>query len=303
MNGRLGFVGPPSLAALLALSAAVAAPGQQAPRKMSADILAKVASVLAGRRVAQPPPQTRGGALSELYWAEVRNVPVVVSSEGTGSSVVIIVRPNRQAYVITNHHVVDKPFTLKGQPTVALLFYDPVLKNQYFSYAGFFGCLKSPSNQTDWCQAVRNSTRLATVVLDDPTRDLALLSVGGAPAGVTGMPPADIQKLQPGDEVAIIGNPEYLLWSLTTGIVSAIRTNFPLGTGAGTMIQTQAPVNPGNSGGPLIGPDGKVAGVVFAGRVGSTVQAGGKAVVVPAPGLNYAIGINEVLMFVRGSIQ
>jgi hypothetical protein len=216
--------------------------------------------------------------------------------------VVLSVNRNGQAWVITNNHVAEHAITVKGTPMMFLLFYDSALKNEMFDYARFIKCLDSSSrDQTDWCRAVRNSYRLAKVVRTDPSRDLGLLlTLDKVPSGVTGFQTAgNVQTMQPGDPVAVIGHPEDLLWSLTTGIISAVRGNFALGSGSGTVIQIQAPVNPGNSGGPLIGADGKLAGVAFAHGLGAAFKVGDQNVTVPAPGLNYAIGVDEVLTFLR----
>lgn len=263
-------------------------------------IAARGGQALTGYRVAEPDLQPRG-ALSDLYRRTVRNVTVVVSADGMGSSVVIGVNQNRQAWVITNHHVVEKPFTVNGRPTVLLVFYDPALKNETFDGQRFTGCLATSRDQSDWCQAVRQSTRQATVMNMDASRDLALLAVSAVPSGVAGFQAAEIQALQPGDDVAVIGHPKGLLWSLTTGIISAVRTRMPVGSGFATVIQTQAPVNPGNSGGPLIGSDGSLAGVIFGARIGERLQMGKEEVGIAAPGLNLAVGIDEVLTFVRTS--
>ncbi len=123
------------------------------------------------------------------------------------------------------------------------------------------------------------------------------------PTGVTAIPAGEIERLQPGDTVAVIGHPKGLLWSLTTGIVSAVRSNMKVRTGVATVIQTQAPVNPGNSGGPVIGTDGNLAGVVFGSRVGETLQIGTENVTMPAEGLNYAVGIDAVLAFTRSTLR
>jgi S1-C subfamily serine protease len=286
---------------LLVLTVTLPVSAQHA--KLDPTLASRVATALAGCRVAEPPLETRGGSLADLYRAAVRSVPVVVSSDGTGSSVLIIVNQGRKGWVITNYHVVDKPFTKEGHPTVALLFYDAALKNEMFSAQHFSDCLTSSRDGSDWCQAVRHSTRWATVVSTDPSRDLALLEVGDVPSGVSGIPPAAIQGLQPGDPVAVIGHPKGLLWSLTTGIISAVRTKLPVGSGLATVIQTQAPVNPGNSGGPLINADGKLAGVVFGSRIGQTLQVGKEDITMPAEGLNYAVGIDEVLTFSRSRLK
>ena len=281
-----------ALVCLVTLASSERSAAAQQPFGTDPKILARVGAALAGSRVATP-PRTRGVELTQHYWANVRNAPVAVVDAGTGSATVIIVNPNRRAYVLTNHHVAEHAFTVQGQaPGVFLLFYEPALSNELFDSDRFMKCFPSSGTPTDnWCQAVQRSSRWATVLANDAGRDLALLSVENVPTGVTGIPAADIQTLQPGDEVTIIGNPKSLLWTLTTGIISAVRTNFQLGTDRGTMIQTQAPVNPGNSGGPMIAPNGNLAGVVFGERVGQTHVA--------AEGLNYAIGIDQVLAFTR----
>jgi len=179
MTGRLGFVVPIFLAAL---ASSVAPAAAQQAAEMDPAIVARVGAALAGDRVAEPPPTTRaitrGGPLTQLYWANVQNAPVAVVDGGTGSATVIIVHPNRQAYVLTNNHVAEGAFTVKGRPPqVFLLFYDAALKNEIFDHDRFLGCFNSSHDQTAWCRAVRNSSRLATLIATDPTRDLALLSV------------------------------------------------------------------------------------------------------------------------------
>ena len=66
----------------------------------------------------------------------------------------------------------------------------------------------------------------------------------------------------------------------------AIRLRYPLGDALGTIIQTQTPIAPGSSGGPLLTPNGALLGVIVWG------------VVQEAQGLNAAIAINEIQAFV-----
>src|SRR5262245_59971049 len=87
----------------------------------------------AGRKVTSPPVRTRGGAdLESLYRASVANVPIILSEKGLGSSAVMVVQPDRSALLITNYHVVRDSFTIRGQPSVVVVFYHPALKNQLF---------------------------------------------------------------------------------------------------------------------------------------------------------------------------
>lgn len=92
----------------------------------------------------------------------------------------------------------------------------------------------------------------ATVLEASEELDLALLRVEDSPGELPVMEWGDSDALEVGEDVIAIGNPDGLKWTLSTGIVSGKREN---------MIQTTAPLNPGNSGGPLISPDGKLIGV------------------------------------------
>src|SRR3990172_4814183 len=98
----------------------------------------------------------------------------------------------------------------------------------------------------------------------DPGDDLAVIRVEGAGPDLTPASLGDSEALRVGDPVLAIGNPFQLEGTLTEGIVSATGRPFsPSGSSRPIrdMIQTDAPVNPGNSGGPLIDCHGKVVGV------------------------------------------
>ena len=110
-----------------------------------------------------------------------------------------------------------------------------------------------------------------------------------------------VGSVRPGDDVVVIGHPLGLLWSITTGIVSGIRSNFQVSDSLvkSTVIQTQTPINPGNSGGPLLTSDGHLIGVIFGSPTVSAWRENPTADVrVAAPGLNFAIGVNEVQGFI-----
>jgi S1-C subfamily serine protease len=98
----------------------------------------------------------------------------------------------------------------------------------------------------------------ARVVLRDDRQDLAVLQ----PNGVTGtpaiLPEEPDGNLQVGDTVFAIGSPFGLRNSVTSGIVSALRTRGRLGL---SLIQTDAPINPGNSGGGLFDLRGRLVGI------------------------------------------
>jgi S1-C subfamily serine protease len=103
----------------------------------------------------------------------------------------------------------------------------------------------------------------AALVGVSPAHDLAVLRID-----VSNPPPAlpvgTSSNLRVGQSALAIGNPFGLDWTLTTGIVSAIDRALPTGDGGGlieNLIQTDAAVNPGNSGGPLLDSAGRLIGV------------------------------------------
>jgi S1-C subfamily serine protease len=107
------------------------------------------------------------------------------------------------------------------------------------------------------------STLPATVVGTDPANDLAVIHIDPAD-GLTAAPLGDVDELRVGDSVFAIGNPFGLEGTFTEGIVSALGRTYSPGTGTRplrNMIQTDAAVNPGNSGGPLANCYGEVIGI------------------------------------------
>src|SRR5205807_8474800 len=99
---------------------------------------------------------------------------------------------------------------------------------------------------------------------EDPSNDLALLKVD-----TTGLPNVaplmlgDSSSVRVGDPTLAIGNPFGLDRTLTSGIVSALQRQIqaPNGFAIENVIQTDAPLNPGNSGGPLLDATGSVIGI------------------------------------------
>ncbi|HWI73440.1 MAG TPA: trypsin-like peptidase domain-containing protein [Baekduia sp.] len=101
----------------------------------------------------------------------------------------------------------------------------------------------------------------AQVLGADASKDLALLKVDAT--NLHALSFGDSSSLQVGDNVYAIGNPYGLDHTLTSGIVSALNREIeaPDGTPITGAIQTDAALNPGNSGGPLLDADGNVVGV------------------------------------------
>ncbi len=117
-----------------------------------------------------------------------------------------------------------------------------------------------------------------------PESDIAVVRIEG-----DNLPQAEIatDELQVGQLVIAIGNPFGLDYSVTTGIVSALRRELAVGGGdvLSNLIQTDAAINPGNSGGPLVDRNGRVVGI----NTAVLRSVGG----FEAQGLGFAIPINE----------
>jgi serine protease Do len=101
----------------------------------------------------------------------------------------------------------------------------------------------------------------ATVIAADPTADLALVKVSGAPA----LPEVRLgssRSVQAGDWVLAFGSPFGLEQTVTQGIISSKRGSLVVGgIPYGDMLQTDAPTNRGSSGGPLVNLEAEVIGV------------------------------------------
>jgi putative serine protease PepD len=103
----------------------------------------------------------------------------------------------------------------------------------------------------------------ATVVGSDPSTDIAVLDVDAPASVLEPLELADSSQLEVGDGVVAIGSPFGLEQTVTTGIVSALHRQItaPNNFAIDDAIQTDAAINHGNSGGPLLDLEGNVVGV------------------------------------------
>ena len=107
------------------------------------------------------------------------------------------------------------------------------------------------------------TTSAASVASSDASHDIAVLTPSTLPAVV--LPAVLGNAPQIGDEVFVVGNPLDLVASLSAGVVSGLNRTFTPADGPSLsgMIQFDAAVNPGSSGGPLLNAKGQVIGIVI----------------------------------------
>jgi S1-C subfamily serine protease len=127
----------------------------------------------------------------------------------------------------------------------------------------------------------------ATIVGDDPSTDIALLKVEADSRALRPLSLGNSDSMRVGDEVVAIGNPFGYERTMTYGIVSALGRviEAPNQFSIDEVIQTDAPINSGNSGGPLLNAAGDVVGV------NTQIATGGTAGNV---GIGFAVPINTV---------
>jgi putative serine protease PepD len=128
----------------------------------------------------------------------------------------------------------------------------------------------------------------ATAVGKDADTDLALLRVDSDPEELHPLELGDSSTVQVGDPTIAIGNPFGLERTLTTGVVSALqrRLTAPSGFAIDDVIQTDAALNPGNSGGPLLDANGRVIGINSQIATGGAGSSGGSV------GIGFAVPVN-----------
>ncbi len=184
---------------------------------------------------------------------------VGTSSTGTRQTVASTALSATQIYKQASAGVVSiRAVTAQGEDSgtgIVLNDNGLILTNDHV-VAGASGLTVAP-------QGSASGTRSATLVGEEANDDLALIKVDPSGLGLKPLTLTSSKSVQVGDAVYAIGNPYGLNETLTRGIVSALgRTiSAPNGSNIAGAIQTDAALNPGNSGGPLLNDQGEVIGV------------------------------------------
>jgi S1-C subfamily serine protease len=145
---------------------------------------------------------------------------------GVGTGVIV----NQDGSILTANHVVD------GASTITVVFAD-------------------------------GTQSTAQVASGDPENDLAVLKPDGTPEVIVPAVLAGSGRVQVGDDAFAVGNPLGLVASISAGVISGLNRQITKQDGGGVLnglIQFDAAVNPGSSGGPLLNRAGQVIGIVTA---------------------------------------
>lgn len=267
---------PVALLAAVALAAAVVGGGTAAAVQQMLNKTNGTGTGVNGSTISQSNSGTVTGVAENVSPSVVRIDTRTSSGQGTGSGIVI----TADGEIVTNNHVID------GASQIQVTMSD----GKKYS---------------------------AKIVGTDPDKDLALIKLEGA----SGLKPASLGNsdgLKVGDEVVAIGSPDRLTGTVTSGIVSALdrevnvpkseqkqqspQGGFPFSyggqqfngnTGTDTTsykaIQTDASLNPGNSGGALVNMNGEIVGMPSA--IYSPSSGSGTA---GSVGLGFAIPVNTI---------
>jgi S1-C subfamily serine protease len=213
-------------------------------------------------KIAQQPfsevgARTRSAKDAEIYRVIAPSVVEILTGDSLGSGSLI----GSSGEIITNYHVVS------GYSDVGVIFKSAV----------------------EGSEPTRDDIKLGHVVKFDEAADLALVRAVDVPKGRSPIRLGDSSDIAIGLDVHAIGHPIAQTWTYTTGVISQYRIGFEWTiekvNHKADVIQTQTPINHGNSGGPLIGDAGTLIGVNTLSRN-------------DAQNLNFAVSIDDVKKFV-----
>jgi len=231
-----------------------------APKPLSqADVAANIASALAS--------VTPGPALSQLAYEAVQPSLVLVQTQGpagpatgdNGSAT-----PGGSAAPGSSLPAFPEP---SGSAALGTSTADGTLGSGVVVDASgdILTCLHLVANATAiQVTFADGTTSPAEITSTQASDDIAVLQAANPPSTITPAVLGNPHSVQVGSEAYVLGSPFGLYGSFTSGVVSGLDRTFQLpdGTQLQGMIQVDAAVNPGSSGGPLVNRDGQVIGIV-----------------------------------------
>jgi len=260
-GGRVSYV---ALAVLAITALLIGFAGGWVGRKTAEVVEAFTTSKVTLQTNNAAPPDGQFAKVAAAIADSVVTIEAVSDTEGSQGSGVVV---DGRGYIVTNNHVISAAAANPSQYKTTVVFNDGK---------------EVPAN----------------LVGRDPKTDLAVLKVDNVD-NLTVARFGDSEKLRVGDEVIAAGAPLGLRSTVTHGIISALHRPVPLsGDGSDTDtvidgVQTDASINHGNSGGPLINMNSDVIGINTA----------GKSLSDSASGLGFAIPVNEVKRVVETLIK
>jgi len=208
-------------------------------------------------------------ANEEVYRSTIRSTACILTSNATGTGVLV---DKERKLVVTNYHVV------KDHYHVSVVF--PQMEE------GF------PRAEKSFYLKNRKNLISATLVLSDPGRDLAVLKIDRVPENAVAIEFAE-KGARPGQTIHSIGNPSIsdALWVYTYGTVRQVyRKKLKLSPGftvTARIVETQSPINPGDSGGPIVNNKGELV------AISQAFQPKGRLI-------SYGIDVQEVRSVLKG---
>jgi S1-C subfamily serine protease len=194
---------------------------------------------------------------------ETLQISVMYSGSGGNTSLPQLFNQVRQSVVVieglqTNYDFFGRPYYTQVQGSGFIYNYEGqmIILTNYHVIADTTSINITFTNGQEYSASILGSNQ---------NTDLALLSTNAPSNEFTPLEIISSSTLRVGDSVIVVGTPYGLAGSMSNGIVSALnRTLTTEDYSIGNVIQTTAPLNPGNSGGPLLNYNGQVVGIVTA---------------------------------------
>lgn len=253
---------PASTSATASASGVPAAPPPPADSAPAAEVSAEARAWNASATASNPSPTVTSTPARETATPVPTATPPAVAGNGSIEDMVDRVMP---AVVLIE--------TTSGRGSGFFISNDTLITNVHVVQNDAYVTLRR----------MDGSAMNARVADKAPAFDIAVLKVAQPAPSQVFIPMSSAQSLKPGQEIIVIGSALGTLQnSVSRGIVSGLRTS-----GGATLVQTDAAVNPGNSGGPMLDRNGSVIGITTMGYTG-------------AEGLNFGVAIDHARDIVEG---